>query len=207
MHNYNRMSQRADMEKIMSNDGVTTAFQMILEEVDSVISEVNSQGSAYLRNSDYAKTEDVIAAGKNLASFRSKLEDLKNEWVAGLDEPIRSRVKIETAEVARSIASTSKSARTILVVKFNDGTVIYESKAADTFALTVKKFGLQRVIRLGLRINNFPLVSLQRSDTYSQTAIDNYWVMTHSNTDSKRDQLLKIAAALNEHISVDIVPA
>ena len=180
---------------------------MILEEIDSVVAEVNSQGSAFLRNNEYQKAKEAIAAGEQLASFRQKLELLKNDWVSGLDDSTRHQVKIEPAAVAKSIASAPKSSKTVLVVKFADGTVIYEGKAAETFAKSIKKFGIQRVLPLGIRVNAFPLVSKDRSDSYSQTALDAYFIMTHSSTESKRDQLLKIAAALNEQISVDIVPA
>lgn len=191
----------------MSADGVTTAFEMILEEIDSVVSEVNSQGAAFLRNNEYQQAKDAIAAGEKLAAFRRKLETLKDDWVSGQDEPTRRQVKVEPAVVAKTIASAPRSSRTVLVVKFGDGTVIYESKAAETFAKSIKKLGTQRVIALGLKVNGFPLISKERSESYTQTPLDSYLVMTHSSTESKRDHLLKIASALKEKISVDIVPA
>lgn len=191
----------------MSTDGVTTAFEMILEEINSVVSEVNSQGAAFLRNNEYQQAKDAIASGERLAAFRRKLESLKDEWVSGQDEPTRRQVKIEPAAVAKTIASAPKSSKTVLVVKFADDTVIYETKAAETFAKSIKKLGIQRVIALDLKVNAFPLVSKQQSESYTQTLLDSYLVMTHSSTVSKRDQLLKIASALNEKISVDIVPA
>ncbi len=191
----------------MSTDGVTTAFEMILEEIDSVVSEVNSQGAAFLRNNEYQHARDAIASGEKLAGFRRKLESLKDEWVSGQDEPTRRQVKIEPAAVAKTIASAPKSSKTVLVVKFADGTVIYETKAAETFAKSIKKLGTQRIISLDLKVNAFPLVSKQQSESYTQTPLDSYLVMTHSSTEAKRDQLLKIASALKEKISVDIVPA
>jgi hypothetical protein len=63
---------------LMSTDGVTTAFEMILEEIDSVVSEVNSQGAAFLRNNEYQHARDAIASGEKLAGFRRKLECLTN---------------------------------------------------------------------------------------------------------------------------------
>jgi hypothetical protein len=191
----------------MSSDGVTAAFEMIIEEIDSVVSEVNSQGAAYLRNNEYARAKETIASGEQLAAFRKKLASLKDEWVSGLDEPTRKQVRVEPSAVARSIASTSKSSKTVLVVKFTDGTTIYESKAAETFAKAIKKLGVQRVIELGMKVNSFPLVSKQRSDSYAQTPLDTYLVMTHSSTEAKREQLLKIASALKAKIHVDIVAA
>lgn len=190
----------------MTRDSVTVAFELILEEIGSIVSEVNAQGAAFLRNNDYPRAEESISTGKKLAAFKAKLDALKDEWVSGLDEPTRRQVHVEPAAVSRTITSAPKSSKTVLVVKFADGSVIYESKASETFAKAIKKFGLQRVAELGLQVNNFPLVSKQRSDTYTQTEIDSMLVMTHSNTESKREQLLKIARELNEQISVDIVP-
>ncbi|MEO9061190.1 MAG: hypothetical protein ABI270_04005 [Nitrosospira sp.] len=191
----------------MSTDSVSIAFEMILEEIDLIVSEVNSQGAAFLRNNEYSRVKDTIASGEKLAAFRVKLESLKDEWFSGFDEHTQRQVKVESSVIAKTIASAPKSQRTVLVVKFADGTVVYESTAAETYAKSIKKFGIQRVIELDLKVNGFSLISKQRSDSYTQTPLDSYLVMTHSSTQTKRDQLLKIASALKEKISVDIVSA
>jgi hypothetical protein len=190
----------------MNADGVSTAFQIILEEIDAVVSEVNAQGAAYLRNDDYSSAKSSISAGEKLKDFRVKLDILKEEWVSGLDESTRNKVQIEYSEVRKTIASSSKSSKTILVVKFKDGTVLFESKANETFAKALKRFGLERVSSLGIKVNNFDLISKHPSKHYSQTEVDGYLIMTHSSTEAKRDKLLEIAKALKYEISVDIVP-
>jgi len=131
---------------------------------------------------------------------------LKGDWVSGLDEPTRRQVNVETSIDTRTITSSLKSAKTRITVKFNDGTIISGAKAADTFAKAIKKLGLQRVIALGMKVNYFPLVSKEFSEKYSQTEIDGYQVMTHSSTEDKRDQLLKIAAALKEQLTIEVIP-
>ena len=148
----------------MNTDSVSVAFQIILEEIGTVVSEVNSQGAAFLRNGDYQKAKDVIASGEKLASFRTKLDALRQEWIAGLDEPTRAKVLVESGEVARTITSGHKSSKTILVVKFPDGTVLFETVAADTFTQSLKKIGLQRVSDLSMKLYNHPLVSKQWSE-------------------------------------------
>ena len=191
----------------MNSDGVSTAFQIILEEIDSIVSEVNSQGAAYFRNNDYPKAKEALSSGEKLQAFRIKLDSLKNEWISGLDEPTRQKVLIQQSSVVKTINSSSKSSKTILVVKFSDGTVFFEPKASDTFAKAVKKLGIAKVAALKIKVNNFDLVSQQHSETYSQTEIDGFLVMTHSSTEAKREQLLKIAMALKERVTVDVVPA
>lgn len=191
----------------MNTDSVSVAFQIILEEIGTVVYEVNAQGAAFLRNGDYQKAEDVIASGKKLAAFKTKLDSLKQEWIAGLDEPTRAKVQLDSNKVTRTISSSHKSPKTILAVKFPNEAVIFEAVAADTFAKSLKKLGLQRVSQIGMKVCNHPLVSKQRSAAYKQTEIDGYLVMTHSNTEDKRRQLLEIASALNVELSVDVVPA
>lgn len=102
----------------MRNDSVSTAFEMILEEIDSVVTEVNSQGAAFIRNNDYPEAEASIEAGKKLTAFRHELESLKQKWIDGLDERTRQRIQVEPSMVATTIASAPKSSKTILVVKF-----------------------------------------------------------------------------------------
>lgn len=191
----------------MNTDSVSVAFQIILEEIGTVVSEVNSQGASFLRNGDYQKAEDIIESGKKLAAFKNKLDALMAEWIAGLDEPTRAKVQVESAKVARTIASGLKSPKTVLVVKFPDETVLFEAVAADTFTKSLRKLGLQRVNDLGMKVYNHPLVSKQKSATYKQTEIDGYLVMTHSSTEDKRKQLIDIASALKTRLTVDVVPA
>ncbi len=95
----------------------------------------------------------------------------------------------------------------MLVVKFQDGTVVFDNVAADTFVKVVEKLGIERVKALDLRVNNFPLISKQKSENYTQSPSGAYLVMTHSNTETKRSLLLKIADGLNEHLAVEVVPA
>ena len=192
----------------MNTDSVSVVFQIILEEIENVVSEVNGQGAAFLQNDDYQKAEDVITSGRKLAAFRNKLDALKQEWIVGLADPIRAKVQVASAKVTHAIESAPKSPKTVLVVRFADGTTMSEAVAADTFAKTIRKLGLQLVGRLGMKVNNYPLVSKQRSTaTYSQTEIDGYWVMTHSSTEDKRKKLMEIASALNIQLYVDIIPA
>lgn len=132
----------------------------------------------------------------------------QTEPVSGRETPTSNQLKAGPSTNAKTITSAPKSAKTGLVVRFNDGTILSSSIAADTFAETIGKLGIQRVIDLGLRVNNFPLVSMQRAhNNYSQTEMDGYLIMTHSSTEAKRDQLLRIANALNTPIAVDVVAA
>ncbi len=191
----------------MATDGVTIAFELMLDEIASVVSEVNSSGAAHFGNSEYDAAKRLIASAEKLAEFRGRLELLKDEWASGFDEATKEQINLDVEHIARSIASAPKSSKTVLVVKFADGTTIYENKAADSLVKALDRLGLDKVAKLGERVNNWPLVSTEKSPTYIQTPVGGYLVMTHSSTQSKRDLLRRIASALNERITVDIVPA
>lgn len=191
----------------MNNDEVSVAFELILEALERVVSDVNAQGAASMRNGDYTEAETAITSGRRLEGFREKLKALVSEWDSVLDEPVRKQISIETSELRKTITSASKSSRTVLLVRFADGTLISEKLAADTFVATIKKLGPQRVERLGLTVNRLPLLSTTKSDTYSQARLDSYWVMTHSSTEYKRQLLREMSSRLGEALSVDVIPA
>lgn len=191
----------------MKSDCVTTAFEIILEEIDSVVGEVNLQGANFLKNNDYTKAKALIETGTKLHAFHDKLKLLKQEWINGLDEPTRRQVNVETNVVTRSIASGSKAPKTGLIVTTKDGTVISGTNASEIFAKTIRKLGFQKVIKLNEKVYGFPLVSSKKSLTeYSQTEIDGYFVMTHLSNEDKQKRLLKISDALKEKLDVKIIP-
>ncbi len=113
----------------MKNDSVTIAFEIILEEISSVVAEVNLQGGEFFKSDDYEKARSLMDTGKKLHEFHHKLHTLKLEWVNGLDEPTRRQVKVDASSEDKSIASSPKAPKTGLIVKFSDRTVLnFDSK-------------------------------------------------------------------------------
>ena len=148
----------------MKTDGVSTAFQIILEQIDTVVLEVNQQGAVYFHSNDYKKAEFSLDAGKTIKAFRERIEALNNEWVAFIEEPTRKKVLVQPSDFAKPISSRQRSSKKCLIVKFMDGVVLYERNATETFVLALRKLGVQRVAALGLKVNNFD----QRQSRWSQ---------------------------------------
>lgn len=186
----------------MSTDGVTTAFDVILEELIAVVSEVNAQGAQFMKGGKYDDAQKLIESGKQLQRFKEKLDALRSEWSSGLDTATRDRVKIENV---RTLASHHKAPKTGLLVRFTNGKVFNESVAAETFSLALQEIGLDRVRSLNKQVNDVPLISAKRHDTYTQHRVGSYYVMTHSNTLSKKRMLEAIAKELGIRISVEII--
>ncbi len=99
----------------------------------------------------------------------------------------------------------TRAARTRLRVRFADGVMIAKDTAADTFVLALKTMGLERVRSLGLTVNNYPLLSRRRHDRYASTPIDDYWVITHSGTERKKQLLEDIAERLGFSVNIAIL--
>lgn len=190
----------------MKNDSVTSAFEIILSEIQTVIDEVNAQGADFFKASEYAKARTLIDTGKKLHEFNDKLQALKQEWVSGLDEPIRMQVNLETSSVTKRIQAGKKKPKTGLYVKFEDGTEFSGNIAALTFANTIKKLDFKRVMELGEKIYYLPLIAkIKQGKKYNATELDGYFIITQMNTPTMRKTLLKIANALKAKIEVKIV--
>lgn len=183
-------------------DGVTTAFEVILEELNAVIVQVNSQGAEFMRNANYLEAQRVIESGKHLQVFREKLSRLKDEWIAGHDPSVRQRVQIDNV---RQISPHHKAAKTGLSVTLPGGRDIHHPVAADTFVEALQELGLERVKALNIRVNGIPLVASERNYDYTQAKVGPYWVITHSNTEYKRKLLTEIGERLGVRLIVKIV--
>lgn len=95
-----------------------------------------------------------------------------------------------------------------LCVWISESEFIQENKAAETFAKAIAVAGAERVAALNLKMDRDFLVSKKIHPLYSgcQYKIDNgYLVNTHSNTETKKRQLLVISKALDLGWRIDIV--
>ena len=54
----------------MKRDGVSVAFEMIMEEIEAVEAQLNEEGATAFKNSQYANADRLSAAGKELKQFR-----------------------------------------------------------------------------------------------------------------------------------------
>ena len=186
----------------MQQDGVSAAFEVILEELETVAEEVNEQGTRSWERKNFDQATSLLRTAKELAAFRGKLEALKDEWIKGHDVATRSRVRINNVQ---SIAPHHKSPKTGLRVTFPNGRVIHHEVAADTFVSAIQEFGLDRVRATGQELNGYPLISDKSHADYSQHRVGTWWVMTHCNTKTKKKLLLRIADALKIPVQVQIL--
>ncbi|MBK1886297.1 MULTISPECIES: hypothetical protein [unclassified Marinobacter] len=186
----------------MKSDGVSAAFALILDEIEAVEVQLNREGAIAFGKSQYDDAAAISSSGKKLEEFRSKLEKLHSEWSSGIDVKTRERVKIEPGY---SLKPHSKGARTALRVTLANGCVIQSNTAAQTMADTIEYFGVENVRALQFTVNGIELVSTSKHPKYGQTRVGNFFICTHSNTESKKKMLERLAIKLNRPLTVEVV--
>ena len=189
----------------MNKDGVAAAFELIIEEIESVADQIADQGSEAFQQKNYNTAQRLGELGENLQAFLARVEKLLEDWQRGIDVATRQRFLSSQPKKKTPTSSQGKARKTVLRVKFDDGTVIEEHYAADTFALALQRMGLDRVSALGITECGIPLVGDRKSDQYSQRIIDGRYVCTHSNTQRKKDTLEKIAESFKMSLKVEII--
>ena len=111
----------------------------------------------------------------------------------------------------RSENKIERGPATDMSVRFPNGEIIAEKKAADTFEKTIKKIGVERVRqvveRLNLKFCKVPVISNRRDEKYgrSQRPLGGGWLLiTHSNNKMKKQFLDKVSKELNLGLIVEI---
>jgi hypothetical protein len=189
----------------MKTDGVAAAFELIVEEIEAVASEITTQGTQAFRDKAYDIAQQLGESGKSLQSFRAKVTDLLEEWQSGIDVTTRQRFSTPRPKQTRARRTHTKGPRTRLRVTFDGGPTIEEYYAADTFALALKRMGFDRVVALGIKERNVPLVGDIKSDQYGQRRVDGKYVCTHSSTPEKKETLERVAKRLGVSLKVEIM--
>ena len=102
--------------------------------------------------------------------------------------------------------SSGKRSLTRLVVTMPNGTEIDHSNASDTFVEVIEMLGIQQVKNLNKMLSGFALISTANHLTLTQREVDGYYLVTHSDTKTKKGLLEEIARDLGVTLKVEIVP-
>ena len=189
------------------DDGVTAAFEILLDELSEEISDSREEIASYARSGTYQRAQNLISGAERLEAFKLKVAALSIEWESNSSEiPMRPNPS-RAAEVRSSVSQIARAAKTLLVVKFEDGQIFSDKTAAETFAKCIIKVGINRVEALQLRVNFLPLVSNMRPDKYTAYEHSGYFISTQNSTAAKKDLLDRIFNSLNIAATVHIVPS
>lgn len=187
-------------------DSVSVAFELMRIELDAEVESLNSQGAKAFRESDYEAARELTTKGSELKAFLAKVAALEEEWGVSFSGRVESVQDEEIIEATvRKINAGSRSSKTALLVRFPDGKIIAEEKAADTLVAVLRHAGLPRVSELGVTVNGENIVSRSPSKRYYEASVSPYYVKTHSSTAQKKRQLEEISEALGLGLRIDII--
>ena len=186
----------------MNQDGVSVAFEVILEEIAAVENQLAAEGASAFRERRYDDADRLSTSGKRLLEFREKLEQLRDEWKSGIDVETRQRVKVDPSY---TIPSHTKGPKTGIRVTLPNGRVIQRPTAAQTFADAIQEMGIEAVRKLNLKVSGVPLVDMKQDKKYNQAKRGSYFIITHSNTRTKKDLLEQIGKRLGKPLNIEIV--
>jgi hypothetical protein len=186
----------------MNSDGVSIAFELITDELERVAEDIVNEGSRAFKERRYDDAKHLSETGTNLHGFIEKVNNLLEEWQAGIDLTVRRKTHIDKL---RNRRTHKKGKKTRLRVSLNNGKVIEEYFAADTFALAIKEMGFSKIEALGLTQEGLPLVGTKKSSDYNQRRIDGKYVCVHSSTNRKKEILETLASRLGLGLKVEII--
>jgi predicted type IV restriction endonuclease len=109
-------------------------------------------------------------------------------------------------ETPNPFPTNPRAAATKLKITFADGTVLEDHKASVAFAKAIEKIGIERVKTLQLICSTVPLISTTEHLRYTQAKVGNYYIMTYTSTESKKNTLDQVANALGITLDVQIIP-
>ena len=83
----------------MKDDGIHTAFELILEEIGSVSNELKQEAKHLVDKGDFDAVAYLMKTGKEMDAFQLKVHSLQTEWINTFDPATRSKTHISLAEV------------------------------------------------------------------------------------------------------------
>lgn len=64
----------------MNRNEVNAAFEIVLEEIETVVDGLNHDGAEAFQKGDYEKAKELIEIATRLTDFRGKVRNLQKEW-------------------------------------------------------------------------------------------------------------------------------
>lgn len=176
-------------EDIIKND----VIPLLEEKISPVLSQIKRELVLVI---DYLPDEPITV---RLSRKRS---------LSSLEEAPKALPETKTFVSRQSFTMSphNKSSKTILSVRFSDGKVISERFAYQTLVSCIERVGIDKVQSLGIVCCGVPLISNKKDDFYRQEEVrKGVFIMTHSATSMKKQQLDEISQRLKLGLKVEIV--
>lgn len=166
---------------------------VISEKIEPIISQIQRELVLVV---DYVPNEPLSVRISRKRNFTDQMETIEI-----VPDP---KVDHNIGTIKRN--STTKSAKTNLRVTLLNGKVIENRFAYETLQEIVMIAGVEKVRALGIIQCGVPLISNTQDNFYNQKEIaKGMYLITHSSTGQKRQQIEKISDALNLNLKVEII--
>ena len=193
---------------VFANDpkAVENVVHRLLSQYRIVTKDVNR--TEFFRCSVREAVETLKQTAKDMHLKEHKIEKwtLRGRASSNIKANARAAAnnKNTTAKAAPT-RTTRRAAASTFKVKFLDGTVISFPVARDVFLGAIKKFGVARVATLGFKSFIEKDIGLLGVGAKGVAKIGQWFVSTHSSTDSKIRRIKSIARKLGERVEIDKV--
>lgn len=166
---------------------------VISEKIEPIIGQIQRELVLVV---DYVPNEPLSVRLSRKRNFSAEMETIEI-----VPDP---QVEHNIGTIKRN--ATRKSSKTNLRVTFPDGKVVENRFAYETLYEVVKLAGTEKVRALGIVQCGVPLVSNTLDNFYNQKEIGKgLYLITHSSTVQKRQQIERISEALKLGLKVAIV--
>lgn len=166
---------------------------VVSEKIEPIISQIQRELVLVV---DYVPNEPLSVRISRKRNFTDQMETIEI-----VPDP---KVDHNIGTIKRN--SRSKSAKTNLRVTLPNGKVIENHFAYETLQEVVMLAGVEKVRFIGIIQCGVPLISNTQDNFYNQKEIaKGMFLITHSSTGQKRQQIEKISDALNLNLKVEIV--
>ncbi len=148
---------------------------------------------------DYIPNKDITVHLSRKIHLASEIVDAKEILPDPEVEHGINTIKAKKTDIAPA---------TRLKITFNNGKIIQEQFAADTFRKFIQYIGIQKVRSVGIIRNKIPLISntLDKKYKKQQKPLGNGWyLMTNTSTKNKKKDIEYIAKQLNIKCKVEII--
>ncbi len=140
----------------------------------------------------------VAEKTENLCGYRPKDEQVL-DFLKSLKQEIKPPPPPKGGHKRRG------RSRKYLVVTMPNREKIDHNVAATTFAEVIEKLGIERVRNLERIVSGISLISTSKHSMYDQRKSGRYYIMTNTDTKTKKRLLEEIASELGEPLKIEIV--
>jgi hypothetical protein len=193
------MTGNADMNKVP--EAVTTKFVELFAALHSATDDLKMAGAEACLIGDFSQVTVINDSYRKLQAFEAEIKDTLNNF--------NSKYKAQSVEKAEGYKNdsyrTRKSGGRLRVTL--TGKVIEKPTIIETFVVTLKAFGLERVAKLNKVLTKIPLVARTPvvNGYQNQKFCDGWYITTHFSRYTAANMLEEIGKGLNTPIKIEFI--